>query len=239
MIVERFPPVRWAGHVAELLVEAVKSRPALRICLPTGLTPLPVYERVVAAVDRGEISLDRVEIFLLDEFGGVPPADPGRCDQMLRRSLLDHVDVPEDRFHRFDLHGDVDAECAKYEQLVGPGCDVTVLGIGTNGHVGMNEPGSPPDSLTRRVALSTETVTASARYFGRAHDLPTWGVTSGMGTILRSREIWLLATGPGKAQIVSRLVDGPVTAAVPASLLREHPGVRLLADDEALAHVRV
>jgi glucosamine-6-phosphate deaminase len=239
MIVERIAPARWAGHVGDLLVEAVKRLPTLRVCLPTGLTPVPVYERLVAAVQRREISLARVEIFLLDEFGGVPPSDPGRCDQMLRRSLLDHVDVSEERFHRFDLGGDVEAECAKYEELVGPGCDLTVLGIGTNGHVGMNEPGSPADSLTRRVALSEETIAASVRYFGRSHDLPTWGVTSGIGTILRSRDIWLLATGAGKAPIVSRLVDGPVSPSVPASLLREHSGVRLMADDDALAHVRV
>jgi glucosamine-6-phosphate deaminase len=237
MIVERLTPAGWAGRVASLLVDAVRREPRLRICLPTGMTPMPVYERLVAAVERREISLSGVEIFLLDEFGGVSPADPGRCDQMLRRSLLDHVDVAEERFHRFELTGDVDAECERYEELVGPGCDLTLLGIGTNGHVGMNEPGSAPDSLTRRVTLSPETIAASARYFGRDHDLPTWGVTAGIATLLRSREIWLLATGAGKASIVSRLVEGPVTPAVPASLLRDHPNIRLLADEDALAHV--
>jgi glucosamine-6-phosphate deaminase len=101
----------------------------------------------------------------------------------------------------------------------------------------MNEPGSAADSVTRRVELSEETIAASARYFGRRHDLPTWGVTAGIGTILRSREIWLLATSSGKASIVARLVDGPVTTAVPATLLRQHPGTRLVADDDALANV--
>jgi glucosamine-6-phosphate deaminase len=235
MIVERLPPARWAEHVAALLVDAVRREPGLRVCLPTGLTPMPVYERLVAAVDRREISMARVEIFLLDEFGGVPSSDPGRCDQMLRRSLLDHVDVGEARFHRFELAGDVDAECERYERLVGHGCHLTLLGIGTNGHVGMNEPGSPSNSLTRRVTLSQETIAASVRYFGRAHDLPTWGVTAGIGTLLRSREIWLLATGAAKSAVVSRLVGGSVTPDLPASLLREHPGARLLADEDALA----
>jgi glucosamine-6-phosphate deaminase len=98
--------------------------------------------------------------------------------------------------------------------------------------VGMNEPGAAADSLTRRVSLAPETIAASARYFG--HDrLPTWGVTMGLGTLRRSQEIWVLASGAGKAPIVRQTLHGPITTAVPATLLREHPSVLLIADDEA------
>jgi glucosamine-6-phosphate deaminase len=225
----------WSRHVADLLVARVQAHPALRLCLPTGLTPVPVYERVRAAVDRGAVSFRNVNVILLDEFGGVPADDPGRCDRMLRRVLLDHVDLPPAAFRRLAIEDGVEEACRAHEQAVGEGCDLTLLGIGANGHVGMNEPGSAPDSLTRRVTLTPETIRASARYFGRERDLPTWGVTMGLGTILRSHEIWVLATGPGKASILQAVLHGPVTPERPASLLRTHPRVLVLADDDAAA----
>jgi glucosamine-6-phosphate deaminase len=226
----------WATYVAETLVARMQVNPALRLCLPTGVTPVPAYDRVAQAVADGRVSFGRAEVFLLDEFGDTAPDDPGRCDQMLRRALLDHIDLPPDRLHRFVLEGDIDAECRAYEQLIGSGCDLTLLGIGGNGHIGMNEPGSAPDTLTRRVALAPETTAASARYF--SHDrLPTWGVTMGIASIMRSREIWLLATGSGKAGIVKRVVQEPPSPALPATLARSHPSALLITDDDAAALV--
>jgi glucosamine-6-phosphate deaminase len=226
----------WARLVADLFIERLKGQPGMRVCLPTGLTPVPIYDHLAAAVAAGTVSFARAEVFLLDEFGGVDPGDPGRCDQMLERFLLSHIDLPAARFQRLDLTGDIETVCRGYERAVGHGCDLTLLGIGTNGHVGMNEPGASADSLTRRVSLAPDTIAASARYFG--HDrLPTWGVTMGLGTLRRSREIWILASGAGKAPIVRQTLHGPVTAAVPATQLREHPSVLLIADDEAAAGV--
>jgi glucosamine-6-phosphate deaminase len=225
----------WADHVTSRLLERLAANPALRLCLPTGLTPVPVYDRLAAAVARGAASFAQAQVFLLDEFGGVPADDPGRCDQMLTRDFASRVDLPPHRLHRFALDGDVDDECRRYEALVGAGCDLALLGIGTNGHVGMNEPGSPPDSVTRRVGLAPSTIAASARYFGRTTGLPTWGVTLGLGTLRRSREVWVLATGAGKAPIVRDTLHGPVGTDVPATLLRDHPAARLMADEDAAA----
>jgi len=225
----------WADHVAALVIRRVTATPALRLVLPTGLTPAPIYDRLADASARGVVSFAQVEVFLLDEFGGVAPDDPGRCDQMLTRMFVSRVDLPPGRFHRFTLDGDVAFECQRYEALVSTGCDLALLGIGTNGHLGMNEPGSGPDSLTRRVDLAASTVAASARYFGRDTDLPTWGVTLGLGTLGRSREVWILASGPGKAAIVRDTLRAPMTPDVPSTLLRDHPGARLIADEEAAA----
>jgi glucosamine-6-phosphate deaminase len=226
----------WADHVASELVRRLQVRPDLRICLPTGSTPVPVYDRIAAAVARREVSFSRAAVFLLDEFGGVSKDDPGRCDQMLRRWLLDRIDLPVAQYHRFDLDGDIDAECARFEALLDPeGCDLTLLGIGGNGHIGMNEPGSAADTVTRRVALAPATIAASARYFGRTSNLPSWGVTLGVGTIRRSEEVWLIATGTAKAHIVRATLRGPLTTAVPASLLQDHPNTVLMADDDAAA----
>ncbi|HXE79292.1 MAG TPA: glucosamine-6-phosphate deaminase [Vicinamibacterales bacterium] len=225
-------PERWADYVAETLISRLQVQPTLRLCLPTGLTPVPIYERVARAVSAGRVSFKHAEVFLLDEFGGVEPGDPGRCDQMLRRFLLDRVDLPDERFHRFSLDGDIEAECQAYEQAIGSGCDLALLGLGENGHIGMNEPGSPVDSLTRRVDLAPETTAATARYF--SHDrLPTWGVTMGIATIMRSREVWLIAAGTRKKTIVRRTVRDPISTQLPASLLRGHPTALLIVDNEA------
>jgi glucosamine-6-phosphate deaminase len=236
-LVNAGPIDAWADLVAARLVGRLAANPALRLCLPTGLTPMPVYDRLAETVATGGVSFARAEVFLLDEFGGVAPEDQGRCDRTLLRAFVSRVDLPADRFHRFDLGGDVDEECRRVEALVGAGCHLTLLGLGTNGHLGMNEPGSAPDAPTRRVALDPSTTAASARYFGRSTDLPTWGVTLGLGTLRRSGEVWILATGAGKAAIVRETMCGPVSADVPATLLRDHSAATLIADEDAAALV--
>jgi glucosamine-6-phosphate isomerase len=231
-------PAEWATWVAERVIERVRQTPALTLCLPTGLTPLPIYDRLADAVRTGRVSFAQAVVVLLDEFGGVAAEDPGRCDQTLQRFLLDRIDLPPGRFHRFDLSGDLDAACRAHEAAVGTGCDLALLGVGVNGHIGMNEPGTPADTLTRRVALAPETTAAAARYF--SHDgLPTWGVTMGIGTIRRSREVLVLASGPAKAPIARRIVEGPVTPDVPATLLRDHDNAQLVLDENAAGELPV
>jgi glucosamine-6-phosphate deaminase len=224
-----------ANAVGERLVSFLATRPAARLCLPTGATPAPVYARVAAAVRRGRVSFRDAEVFLLDEFGGVPPDASGRCEQLLRRALLDHVDLPAERLHTPDPEAaDLDGMCRRYEQAIDNRLDLTVLGIGTNGHIGMNEPGSPLDSRTRRVTLAPETTRAAARFFG-ADQLPTWGVTIGLATLLASREVWLLATGEAKADALQQAVRGRVSVDLPASLLQTHDNCFLFADAAAAA----
>lgn len=224
-----------ADAVGERLVSFLGARPAARLCLPTGATPAPAYARVAAAVRSGRVSFRQAEVFLLDEFGGVPPDANGRCEQLLRRALLDHVDLPAERFHAPDPEAtDLEGMCRAYEEAIGNRLDLTVLGIGTNGHIGMNEPGSLFDSRTRRVALAPETTRAAARFFG-VDQLPTWGVTLGLATLLASREIWLLATGTAKADAIARAVRGRVAVDLPASLLQTHDNCLLFADAPAAA----
>ena len=202
------------------------------MCLPTGLTPVPIYDRVAAAVAAGEVSFARAEAFLLDEFGGVAASDPGRCEKMLHRLLIARIDLPPARFHRFDLAGDIDEVCRAYERTIGDGCDLTLLGVGTNGHVGMNEPGSPVDSPTRRVELAATTIQSSARYFAHTN-LPEWGLTVGLKAILAAREVWLLANGAAKAAIIRQTLRGEISPANPASLLRRHENCSLFVDLDA------
>ncbi len=236
MRVEVVEETRWAETVADRFCARLRQRPRLRVCLPTGRTPREPYAAVAARVAGGQASLAEAEVVLLDEFGGLPPDDPARCATMLARDLLDRLDAPPAAVHRLDPDtGDVDAECARYRRVVADGgLDLCLLGIGANGHVGLNEPGSAPDAPTRRVALAPETIAAARQYGG---DAPQWGMTLGLAEILAAHEIWLLVAGGHKAGILAEALEGPVTPALPASLLREHARLLVLADEPAAAEL--
>lgn len=234
MIVEVFSPSVWAGAVAEHWLGLAVDNPTMRMSLPTGATARPVYRHVA---NRG-IDLTHAEVFLLDEFAGLSPHSPARCDNMLRTDFLDLLADPPGVVHTFDMESpDLAAMCSRYESEIGvAGLDLTLLGLGGNGHIGLNEPGSGPDSRTRPVELDQATSEA-ARAYGTAGPGPTRGVTMGVGTLLESSTIWLLVAGAHKADILAQTVNGPIRAAVPASLLRDHADTIVFADEAAAAYL--
>lgn len=231
--VEVSPAQEWGASVGALLMHRVESQPGMRLCLPTGNTPEPAYAEFAA---RGG-SLAATDVFLLDEFV-LPEGHPARCDVMLSRALLDLLPDPPHTLHRLDVGADdLDAECRRYEALVEERpLDLTLLGLGANGHLGLNEPGTAVDSPTRVVALHPDTVRHAAGY--GAGVAPERGMTLGLRAILASREIWLLVTGEHKAEIMLRALTGPVGPEVPASYLKEHANVTVLADEAAAALLR-
>lgn len=218
----------WVDAVATALLDRLAAAPDLRMCLATGSTPLPVYDRAA----RSPESFAQASVLLLDEFGGLPADEPASCDCVLRDHLVDRVPLAEYRSIDPDAD-DLAAELRSIDTWIdGGGIDLAVLGLGRNGHLGMNEPGSPPDGRTARVDLAPTTIEGAQRYFeGRAH--PKWGVTVGLRDLLAAREVWVLATGAAKADIVVASVDRPATTDVPASLLRNHPECTWWLDDPA------
>jgi glucosamine-6-phosphate deaminase len=147
--------------------------------------------------------------------------------------LLDTVDLPPAAFHFLDPdHQDTAQHCTDYDAAIGEGFDLMLLGIGLNGHLGMKEPDSPVDRSTRRAELHGATVQSSARYFAH-NNLPQWGLTVGLKTILESNEVWLIANGAAKAGIIQRTVHGDISSSNPASLLRRHPNCSLFVDANA------
>ena len=221
----------WISGVSALWRDRLRMRPSLKTCLPTGLTPAAVYAELAKNVRNGDVSFARASVFALDEFGGLEPDDPGLTKNTLRRQLVSLIDLPPERFHFFDPIGeDVDEQCRRYDAA--GRFDLVVLGIGLNGHLGMNEPGSDPKSATRRVELHDSTIKSSARYFDHGN-LPTWGITVGLEPILKAEEVWLLATGAAKASIVRDTVKRDVGTDLPSSLLRNHPNCSFFVDAEA------
>ena len=226
MRVEVLPTDRWARTVADVWRARLTAQPDLRVCVASGTTPVPVY----GLMSDGFADAD---VFLLDEFGGLPVGHRGRSESMVRTTLLDHVDLPERQFHVPDVDAeDVGMACQHFDELIArKGLDLAILGLGTNGHLGMNEPGTHRDAPTRIVELTTETREGTRRY--GIEDPPTWGVTVGLGALLDAREVWLLVDGVRKRPILRRVLQGAVSADCPASVLREHPNAVVWASDTA------
>jgi glucosamine-6-phosphate deaminase len=231
--------------LAQRVANEVRTKPDIVLGLPTGRTPLELYAELVRLHAAGEIDFSRVTTFNLDEFLGVPPEHPGSYRSFMERYLFEHVNIDRSRIHF--LNGgaqDPTAECERYEREIDAvgGIDLQIIGIGTNGHIGFNEPAAELEARTHRVTLKPETRRSNAMLFGNdPQQVPAEALSMGMGTILQARSVVLLATGAGKAGCVERVVQGPITTSLPASFLQLHRHAELMLDEpaaQALARAR-
>ena len=228
------------AHAAELVAALLAARPAAVLALPVGATPRPVFAELRARHRAGGLSFARATAFSLDEYVGIPRDDPRSFHNTLRDQLYDHVDLAAARRHAPDgAAADLDAAAAGYEQAIADagGIDLALLGIGGNGHIAFNEPGSPFASRTRVVELAPETRAGAAAAFGGADVVPTHALTIGIATILAARRCVLLAHGAGKAAIVARALEGPIGPDVPASALRLHADATVILDAAAASRL--
>ncbi|MEA2462683.1 MAG: glucosamine-6-phosphate deaminase [Acidobacteriota bacterium] len=219
-----------ADRAAHLLLRAIRENPRIVLGLPTGRTPIGMYDRVVRECSREYHCFRDVTTFNLDEYAGVSRDDPGSYFSYMNQHLFAHVDIDPANAHL--PHGeapDLDAECVRYEHEIrdAGGLELTFLGLGRNGHIGFNEPGTPFDARTRVVELTQSTRHANADLFPEGH-VPTHAITMGIGTILESRAIVLLVAGGGKEEAAERLRSGEVSVEFPASALHEHADVTVL-----------
>jgi glucosamine-6-phosphate deaminase len=226
--------------VADLLVQRVQRLPASVLGLATGGTMEAVYARLIAAHRAGAVQFDVATSFNLDEYVGLSPDHPGSYWHYMRQHLFDHVDFDPARTHlpRGDA-ADPEAEAARYEAAIVAAGDIgfQLLGLGHNGHIGFNEPTSSLTSLTRIKTLTRSTREANAQYYQRFEDVPRLAITMGIGTIMRADEVVLLAYGEAKARAVAALIEGPVSAACPASILQMHRKVTVVIDEAAAAEL--
>ena len=217
-------------HAADLLLQAIRNNPREVLGLPTGRTPIGMYARIVEECAREYHCFREVTTFNLDEYVGIPRDHPGSYYTYMRKHLFDHVDVDPSRVHIPDGNArDLAGECARYESQINAagGLGLTFLGLGRNGHIGFNEPGTPFDSRTRVVELTESTRNANAPHFPDGN-VPTHAITMGIATILESREIVLLAAGKEKHEAIERLRSGVRDATFPASALWLHKNGRVL-----------
>ena len=222
-----------ATLVARLIADRVRAKPDLVLGLATGRTMERVYDRLAAM----DLDFSRCRTFNLDEYIGVPADDKHSYRDYMDVHLFSRVNIARANAHIPDgMADDLSAEAARYEQLIRHvgGIDLQLLGIGEAGHIGFNEPLSALMSRTRQKALTPTTRQQNAAIFGGDADrVPARALTMGVGTILEARELLLLATGPAKATILAKAVEGPITAMISASALQLHPCCKVVVDDAA------
>jgi glucosamine-6-phosphate deaminase len=231
-----------ASALADRVASMLRARPAAILGLASGRTPVDGYAEMQRLHASGQMDWSRASTFNLDEFAGIDSGHPGSFRTFMEDHLFAGVNLRPERIRFLDgAAADLDAECDRYEAAIeaAGGIDLQILGIGSNGHIGFNEPGDDLPVRTHRVRLMDSTRRDNAALFG--HDpsqVPREALSMGIGTILHARRIVLVATGERKADCIRQSVNGRVTTRVPASLLQVHPDVELLLDEGAATLIR-
>jgi glucosamine-6-phosphate deaminase len=228
-------------EAAKIIAAQVRTKPASVLGLATGSTPIGVYSLLAAMHREKGLDFSRVSTFNLDEYVGLPSSHPQSYREFMRQHLFSQVNVAPERIHFPDgLAKDVPAHCAEYEAAIrqAGGIDLQLLGIGSDGHIGFNEPASSLASRTRIKTLTPRTVKDNARFFGSVDQVPRHVITMGVGTIMETRACLLLAMGENKADAVAGMAEGPITANLPASVLQMHPVCKLVVDEAAASKLR-
>ncbi len=228
--------------IAEAMADLLRRKPDALLGVATGSTPLPVYEALAAKVRAGEVDTSRARICQLDEYVGLPYGHPESYRSVVLREVVEPLGLTDEAFMGPDgTAEDVAAACADYDRALAEagGVDLQLLGIGTDGHIGFNEPCSSLASRTRIKTLTQQTRQDNARFFSGLDEVPHHVITQGIGTILEARHLVLLATGEAKADAVALAVEGPLSALVPASALQLHPHATVVVDEAAASRLKL
>nr|WP_206529796.1 glucosamine-6-phosphate deaminase [Brevibacillus sp. SYP-B805] len=221
---------------AQIVADQIRNKPDAVIGFATGSTPLGLYAELIGMYDRGELDFSRITTFNLDEYVGLSREHPQSYYRFMWENLFSKINVQNERIHfPPGIFTDAEAVCSRYEEEIAEagGIDLQILGIGTNGHIGFNEPDETYTLATHVVELAEETIEANARFFHDKAEVPRRAITMGVKSIMNARSILLLANGKSKAEAVSHICTGVVDPKVPASILQLHPHVTLLVDREA------
>ena len=235
MEIYRFPDYPEMCHkAAQVIATQMIKKPASVLGLATGSTPIGVYSQLVDWHIRGDLDFGEVYTFNLDEYCGLSRSDPQSYHYFMNEHLFSKVNADKTRVHIPDGRaGDIDEECARYDALIAScgGIDLQLLGLGGNGHIGFNEPDSAFAKGTHCVELDESTIDANARFFERPEDVPRKAITMGIQSIMRAKKILLIANGEKKKDIFAQALYGPITPAVPASVLQLHPDLTVVWSD--------
>ncbi|MDB6154542.1 MAG: nagB [Chthoniobacteraceae bacterium] len=221
---------------AQYFKQQLEAKPASVLGLATGSTPVGLYRELIALYQAKLLDFSRAASFNLDEYLGLPAAHPGSYHSFMKENLFSHINLPLENQHLPDgISSDVPAHCISYEESIkaAGGIDLQLLGLGSDGHIGFNEPSSSLSSRTRIKTLTPRTIADNAQYFGGEENVPHHVITMGVGTIMEARQCVVLALGVKKAAAVAAMAEGPITASCPASILQMHPRCTLIIDEAA------
>lgn len=224
-----------SANAANIISDVIKAKPDCVLGLATGSTPLRVYEMLTEMEHNGELSFSKTSSINLDEYYPLPPTDPQSYRYFMNKNLFDNITINKDRTYVPNgLAQDVEQACLEYESIIDRlGIDVQILGIGRNGHIGFNEPGSELFRHTHLTDLTQNTIDANARFFDSPDDVPRHAITMGIASVFKAKKIILLASGSGKAEAIAKVVKGNISTDCPASLLCLHSDVTVICDEDA------
>ena len=223
-------------HAADIVAKQIQEKPDAVLGFATGSTPLGLYHHLIRLHRDEGLDFSKVTTFNLDEYIGLPPQHPQSYHFFMWQNLFQHVNVnPQSVYIPLGMSPSPEQFCAWYEQKIKAhgGIDLQILGIGVNGHLAFNEPGASLAGRTRVTILTQNTIEANARFFEKKEDVPQYAITMGIGTIMESQKLILLASGNNKADAMKAALEGPLTAMMPASAIQLHPDVHVHMDIEA------
>lgn len=233
-------PASAAVAAADIVEEHVRPGP-MTLGLATGSTPVATYRELIRRHREAALSFARVRAFLLDEYLGLTPDDEESYHRTIRREFTESIDIPDDEVFGPDgTSSDPDRAARLYDEAIrsAGGVDLQLLGIGSNGHIGFNEPGTPLDGRTHSATLHRQTVSDNARFFGGSTSaVPVHVLTQGLGTIRDARALLLIATGEAKAEAVAAMIEGPADPSCPASVLQLHAHATVILDEAAASRL--
>lgn len=223
-------------EAAKLIALKIRKKPDLVLGLATGSSPLGIYKELIRMHKEEGLDFSKVTTFNLDEYVGLPPTHDQSYHYFMKQHLFDYINLNERFIHvPMGMSKDVDKFCSWYEKriLEAGGIDLQVLGIGANGHIAFNEPGSSLGSRTRIKTLTEKTRNDNARFFSSMDEVPKYAITMGVGTIMDAKELVLIANGKGKSDAIKAAVEGPLTAMCPASIIQMHQKAYVFVDKDA------
>lgn len=225
-----------SAEAAKVMLGIIKNKPTANLGLATGSTPVKMYELMVEDHEKNGTSYKDIKSYNLDEYYGLEHTHPQSYYYFMQKHLFSKVDIKPENVHVPKGSGDIQASCDEYNKLLAENViDIQLLGIGSNGHIGFNEPGTSFGAVTHVVDLKQSTIEDNARLFfdGKIEDVPKQAVSMGISNIMNAKSVLLLAFGKGKAEAVKGMIEGPVTEELPASILQKHQDVTVILDKDA------
>ena len=223
--------------VSSIIIEQINRKPDSVLGFATGSSPVETYKRIIEAYENGEVSLKSITTFNLDEYCGLEHENENSYYYFMKDNLFGKTDVDYDKVHFLSgTTGDIDKECQAYRDDIekAGGIDIQLLGVGTNGHIGFNEPSESFTDGPFKVKLAESTIKANSRFFENGK-VPEYALTMGIGDIMKAKKILLIATGSSKVNAVKQMVEGEVTPHCPATILQNHPDTTIFIDSESAA----
>ena len=234
MKVVYLPKCQIEKEIANVFIEKVKENPNCVLGLATGSSPLGIYKNLIEACKNREVSFKNVKTFNLDEYIGLDGNHDQSYRYFMNHNLFNHIDINKDNTHVPSGFVSNDEIAALYDEAIkaAGGIDIQLLGLGSDGHIAFNEPGTPFDSLTHIAELTEQTITDNARFFASIEDVPTKACTMGLQSIMNAKKIVLIALGKNKVEAVRKLIHGEIDINWPCTILKNHPDVTIYVDSD-------